>query len=90
MSRRRSLRGVLIDVERSAKRKGTTKALVPVDRTNCPTCKASIDIEHVGQPALFLHGGYGATQRTSRVHCSECGWSLVVAVDETSPRERAS
>jgi hypothetical protein len=85
MPRGRSFRPVLLDVERVV-REGTTKELVPVDRTVCPSCKADLNITRMEEPALFFHGGYGATRRTSTVACTDCGWSLTVAVDETNPR----
>jgi len=85
---RRSMRGVLLDVERVAKRKGATKALELVGTTNCPTCKASIEIETIAQPALLRHGGHGATLRTSTAHCHDCGWALTLAVDEVNPKEK--
>lgn len=83
---RRTTRQVLLDVERVAKRKGTTKALELVGTTNCPACKSTLEIETIAQPALLRHGGHGATLRTSTAHCHECGWALTLAVDETNPK----
>jgi len=37
-----------------------------------------------GQPALFWHGGFGAT-RTTTVRWCPCGWTLTVDVTETRP-----
>lgn len=37
------------------------------------------------QPALFIHGGYGAADRTTFEFCGNCGWARVVATETISP-----
>lgn len=59
--------------------------LATTDPTFCPDCGETLRTAAWGQPALFKHGGYGATSNTERRHCP-CGWSLVVAVTTSSPR----
>jgi hypothetical protein len=40
----------------------------------------------VSQPALFLHGGYGATQVRSWRVCYACRRAELVSVAEVNPR----
>lgn len=58
--------------------------LVPFDTARCPECRAATHTQTVHQPALFHHGGYGATRRTVVVSCA-CGWEITVDVSETRP-----
>lgn len=64
--------------------------LVHVDLTGCPDCTAPLAPATVAEPALFRHGGYGATRSTETLTCGGCGWSLVVVVEETRPDRRAA
>jgi hypothetical protein len=43
----------------------------------------------VDQPALFIHGGYGATRRVTINLCLDCRWAHVVNVIEVNPRVSA-
>jgi hypothetical protein len=65
--------------------------LVPVGNDVCPTCGSSTRLRVVEEPALVRVGGYGATRRTVTAFCAdECGWLVVNAVSETSPRRAAA
>lgn len=64
-------------------------ALVAVDPTRGPDCAASVDVEVVDEPALFLHGGYGATRSSTHRYC-RCGWWLLTSVDERRPTVNGS
>lgn len=75
------------DRERLARRRHRGGVLVPIDPLRCPACGSSVvECDVVHEPALFLHGGYGATRSTTTRRCHPCGWSLVVDVTETNPR----
>lgn len=43
--------------------------LVPLRRDACLACGGPTRDESVGQPALFRHGGYGATKMTTFAVC---------------------
>jgi hypothetical protein len=73
------------DQARLARRKHRGGVLVPIDPSLCPACGQTTDTLVIGEPALFLHGGYGATRTTTTRHC-RCGWTLIVDVTETNPR----
>lgn len=79
----------LFDVERKERWTGSG-ALVPISAHRCPACGFVLDSCQVGQLSLFFHGGYGATEQTTRRYCHGCGWSMVAAVGATNPRQRAS
>jgi len=51
----------------------------------CPECGGPLVSVTAHQPALFRHGGYGATRRTTWTACPHCRWSLEAAVDEVRP-----
>ncbi len=81
----------LLDLAPVARRKGATKALVVVDRSVCPLCGASTVSASMWEPALFYFGGFGATRRSTSVHCSRlfdrhCAWTLITEITEVSPR----
>lgn len=61
-------------------------ALVPLDPDVCPTCAATLVRYTWGQPALFLHAGYGATEVITRRWCVECGWTIGPDIATESPR----
>ena len=67
-----------------------SKALVPISPHLCPACGFALDSCAVGQLSLFFHGGYGATEETTRRYCHGCGWSMVAAVNSTNPRQGAA
>lgn len=77
----------MLDVEVTAKRRGTTKELVAIEPGTCPACGSSLEHESTGQLPLIRHGGYGAVQQRTMAYCV-CGWSLLRAVSEVNPRVR--
>lgn len=60
-------------------------ALMPISPDACPDCGATRIEWTVHEPALFFHGGYGATRRTVGAVCGECGWSLTREISEVAP-----
>lgn len=58
-------------------------AVLPADR--CPACGHPVTETAYAEPALFVHGGYGATRATRLRTCGHCDWALVVEVTETAP-----
>lgn len=78
----------LFDVDPKTRRRlaGNLPVLVDTSRA-CPDCAAPTVSHTVHEPALFRHGGYGATRTSTIDRCARfCGWSLVRAVIETNPR----
>lgn len=67
-----------------------SRALVPISPNRCPSCGFVTDTTAIGQLSLFLHGGYGATEETTRRYCHGCGWSMVAAVNSRNPRQRGA
>ena len=64
-----------------------TSALVPYERGCCPSC-GTVLVEVVAEePALFYHGGYGATRQTVTAFCTSdrCSWWMVRSVSEVRP-----
>lgn len=59
--------------------------LVALDPDLCPACGEAVVPLTWSQPALFFHGGYGATE-TVNVRLCGCGWHLVAAVTSDNPR----
>ena len=55
-----------------------------LDPEVCPDCGGPVRIADFDQPAMFFHGGYGATERTVYAFCP-CGWSLTREVSEVRP-----
>ena len=49
--------------------------IVPLARDQCPSCSGALSDLTWDEPAMFLHGGYGATQRTTIRRCVGCSWS---------------
>jgi len=74
----------LIDVAPKVRWAGS-RALVPIDRSACPMCGGALHEVTMDQPALFRHGGYGATTETHSVFCLPCGWGLTVSTTEVRP-----
>lgn len=56
----------------------------------CPACGAPLIQSTVDQPALFVHGGYGATRRTTWAICvsADCRWSHERVIEEIRPDRR--
>lgn len=65
--------------------------LVPLKREICLRCGGELRRETHDMTALFYHGGYGATRRTTFALCidSECRWTRLVSVDEVRPERVA-
>jgi hypothetical protein len=68
-------------------RRGRSKALVPYGLV-CPHGHGPLVRFSETQPALFVHGGYGAAQQTIWHAClaSRCGYSVTSEVSEINPR----
>ena len=62
--------------------------LVPLERDRCYRCGTDVDVESIGQLALFRHGGYGATQMSTFHICrnSKCRCVRLANIVETNPR----
>lgn len=60
------------------------RQLIALPRDRCPVDQLPLVISSVAQPALFRHGGYGATWTTTYRSC-RCGWRLVAQGQETRP-----
>jgi hypothetical protein len=73
----------LLDVGRTVKRR-TSKALVPL--TDCPTCGGPLEAVSSAMPALFRHGGHGATRTVTRRFCAPCRFDGGGVTTETNPR----
>lgn len=80
----------LFDVEDKARRQLAGNLPVPCDRATCPDCGGATIKGSVGEQALFIHGGYGATRTSIVRYClsPRCLWSLTESVTETNPRIR--
>ena len=63
--------------------------MIPILAGLCPLCGQSLDQYVAEQPALFVHGGHGATERT-RVQFCACGWTVRSEVSEVRPASRVS
>ncbi len=48
-------------------------------------CRVNLRYVHVVQPALFLGGGYGGTQRSTYEHCPKCLSTRLVSVTTERP-----
>lgn len=72
-------------LDRAEKWKGG-KALA-IREPGCPECATPLIAASVTQPALFRHGGYGASKRTTWAICpnTECRWSVEHTVEEVRP-----
>lgn len=60
-------------------------AVVPLTDMACPVCAGPTVADVARMDALFFHGGYGATMRTTRRRCPVCGWALVSEITEECP-----
>lgn len=65
--------------------------LIPLRRDACLGCGGPVEAESVGQPALFRHGGYGATRMTTFAVCQnpECLAVRFVRTIEVRPERVA-
>ena len=62
-----------------------SRALVPLDDIICSWCHDTFDVTYV-QPALFVHGGYGATEGR-KVRTCRCGAIFSVSSFTLNPRK---
>lgn len=64
---------------------------LPVPRPpDCPDVKCAaplVTMPSAIQPALFLHGGYGAAEQSVRKVCPRCGWTMTVETNSINPRK---
>lgn len=72
-----------------ARRRRRSRVLALRD-PGCPECGHSLAEHTVDQPALLVHGGYGATRRTTWSICAnrDCRYAHQRAVDEVRPEQR--
>jgi len=77
----------LFDVDTKQRRALAGNLPVLVGHDVCPECQAPATDVTYDEPALFIHGGYGATRRTVVRHCRRfCGWAVERERVERSPR----
>ncbi len=64
--------------------------LATTDPTMCPDCGGIVREMTWAQDAMFFHGGYGGSERSTRRVC-ECGWAFTteVATERPPKPERA-
>ena len=62
------------------------KALA-IREPGCPECGTPLIAASIAQPALFIHGGYGATRKITWAVCpnGECRWTLEHTIEEIKP-----
>jgi hypothetical protein len=53
---------------------------------HCPACAAPTSTTTWHEPALLIHGGYGATRRTTMRACGVCDWSILAEVCDARPQ----
>lgn len=77
----------LFDAATAQRWTGSTALVVIRD---CPDCGGRLATQTVAQPALFIHGGYGATRTTTWRVCinGRCRWSHERVIEETRPDRR--
>jgi hypothetical protein len=63
------------------------RALVPY-QAGCGGCRAPFDVVSYQQPALFRHGGAGATREVVLRVCWSCRHTETAIVRELNPRHR--
>lgn len=90
MSDRRRTRGsagpALFDVGPAGDVWTGSTALVPWTPGKCPQCAGEgLETLTLGEPALFRHGGYGATRETV-LELHACGYRREVRTTEVNPR----
>ena len=73
-----------IEAQRRAMGWGGSYAIA-VRPDGCHQCGGPLTTQAAGQPALFRHGGYGATVTTMRRWCPTCGWDAGDHRTETRP-----
>lgn len=73
---------------RRARWTGSTLPALFLGRQACPQCGVGelIPQSPVEQPALFLHGGYGETTRTTAAVCLACSHVEPIRVEAVRPR----
>lgn len=72
-------------LERAEKWTGGKELMVR--EPGCPECGTPLIAASIHQPALFIHGGYGATKKITWALCpnKECRWSLEHVIEEVRP-----
>lgn len=55
---------------------------------SCDRCSTGhlVETAPIAQPALFYHGGYGATERRTVVVCLACGHTHTTRLETLNPR----
>jgi len=79
----------LFTTEAVRKPKWTGNVLPVLSPPRCPVkvCGHPLTtLPAVTQPALFLHGGFGAAERTTLRLCCACLWVGTARVESVSPR----
>lgn len=62
-----------------------TMAMIPMKETGCLDCEEpTVDLTF-DEPALFIHGGHGATRRSILRLCPACGYARTLEVSEVRP-----
>lgn len=87
MSRRHNDRLFVVG-ERKRTRHEWGRWLPILSAGHCPRdyCRQPlVEVIAAVQPALFIHGGYGAAERSTFEFCGNCGWSRTVATETISP-----
>ena len=59
--------------------------LVPITPSTCTDCLTALYEVATAQPALFRHGGHGATITTVVSWCPTCGYEGASSRSETRP-----
>lgn len=85
-TRNRARPGQLFQFLTAAEKWTGGKALA-IREPGCPECGTPLIAASVEQPALFCHGGYGATRKTTWAICpnTECRWSVEHVIEEIRP-----
>lgn len=68
-------------------RRRGSKELVHVPA--CPSCDGPLEEVTSAMPALFRHGGHGATRTVTQRFCAPCRYAGGSVVVETNPRRDA-
>lgn len=69
------------------RRRHGSRALVHV--VGCPGCGGPLEAVTSAMPALFRHGGHGATRTVTQLFCGPCRYAGGSVTEETNPRRDA-
>lgn len=77
----------LFDTARVTGPRSRCTDLVPLARALCLACGSETRTATIGEPALFRHGGYGATRLTTFLLCANeaCRAVRFLRVEEVRP-----